>query len=262
MTISGGMLNGKVVVVTGGAGLLGRVFVKTVVEHGGIGIIADINDESGNKVMRELQDDVISANIDFVTLDITSKESIAVMIRSLTKKYGKIDALVNNAYPRNRNYGKKFEDVSFEDFCDNLNMHLGGYFLMSQQFAVYFKKQGHGNIINMSSIYGIMAPRFEAYENTTMTMPVEYAAIKSSIIHLTKYIAKYYKGCNIRVNSISPGGVIDKQPASFLERYTSHCLNKGMLSIEDLKGTLIYLLSDASQFVNGQNIIIDDGYSL
>ena len=140
--------------------------------------------------------------------------------------------------------------------------HLGGYFLTSQQMAVYFKKQGCGNIINISSIYGVMAPRFEVYEGTKMTMPVEYAAIKSSIIHLTRYMAKFYRNCNIRVNAISPGGVLDGQPQPFLERYGSYCLSKGMLEVDDLGGTVLYLLSDLSSSVNGQNIIVDDGYSL
>ena len=95
-----------------------------------------------------------------------------------------------------------------------------------------------------------------------MTSPVEYAVIKSGLIHLTKYMAKYFKGKNIRVNSISPGGIYDKQDKNFLKKYKEKCLNKGMLDKKDLTGTLIYLLSDMSSYVNGQNIIVDDGYVL
>lgn len=258
----GAMLQGKVIIVTGGAGLLGSTFIKAIVENRGTGIIADINEESGAKVLRELREELKSDNIDFVKLDITSKESINEMIAVVTQRYGKIDALVNNAYPRNKNYGKKFEEVAFEDFCDNVNMHLGGYFLTSQQLAIYFKKQGHGNIINMSSIYGVMAPRFDVYENTTMTMPVEYATIKSSIIQLTKYMARFYKGSNIRVNAVSPSGILDKQPEEFLKRYNQNCLTKGMLNPSDLNGAMLCLLSDMSAYLNGQNIVVDDGYSL
>ena len=134
--------------------------------------------------------------------------------------------------------------------------------LTSQRLAGYFQKQGHGNIINISSIYGVIAPKFEVYDNTPMTMPVEYAAIKSAIIHLTKYMAKYFKGMNIRVNTLSPGGILDKQPAAFLEAYRKQCLNKGMLDKSDLQGTLVYILSDMSLYVNGQNIVVDDGFSL
>ena len=95
-----------------------------------------------------------------------------------------------------------------------------------------------------------------------MTTPVEYAAIKSGLIHLTKYMAKYFKGMNIKVNTLSPGGIFDNQPTEFLEAYKKECSNKGMLDKSDLRGTLVYLLSDMSLYVNGQNIIVDDGFVL
>jgi len=93
-------------------------------------------------------------------------------------------------------------------------------------------------------------------------MPVEYAAIKAAIIHLTRYMAKYLKGMNIRVNALCPGGILDKQPPAFLAAYGKNCLNKGMLDKSDLQGSLIYLLSDSSSYVNGQYIVVDDGFSL
>jgi NAD(P)-dependent dehydrogenase (short-subunit alcohol dehydrogenase family) len=167
---------------------------------------------------------------------------------------------VNNAYPRNKNYGKHFFDVEYDDFQENLALNLGGYFTTSQQFAQYFKKQNYGNIINISSIYGVVAPKFEIYNRTTMTVPVEYATIKSGLIHLTKYMAKYFKGMNIRVNTLSPGGILDNQDENFVKQYKNVCLNKGMLDKSDLKGTLVYLLSDMSKYVNGQNIVVDDGF--
>ncbi|MCG3658932.1 oxidoreductase [Aliarcobacter butzleri] len=256
------MLKDKVVVITGGAGLIGKEFVKAVIENGGIAIIADINEELGKKVKESLSKELDTSNIDFFKLDITSKNSLTECIEYLDNKYKKIDALVNNAYPRNKNYGRHFFDVEYEDFIQNLGLNLGGYFTASQQFSKYFKSQGHGNIINISSIYGVVAPRFEVYDNTPMTMPVEYAAIKSGLIHLTKYMAKYFKGINIKVNALSPGGIFDHQPQAFLEKYKEKCLNKGMLDDSDLKGTLVYLLSDMSKYVNGQNIVVDDGFSL
>jgi len=127
---------------------------------------------------------------------------------------------------------------------------------------LYFQKQGYGNIINISSIYGVISPKFEIYDNTEMTMPVEYAAIKSGMLHLTKYMAKYFKGNNIRVNAISPGGILDSQPEEFLKKYNQECLTKGMLNGCDLNGTLVFLLSDMSMYINGQNIVVDDGFSL
>ena len=256
------MLSNQVVVITGGAGLIGQEFVKAVLEQNGTAIIADINEELGNDVKETLSKELDTENIDFVRLDITSKDSLQDCIKYLNSKYNRIDALVNNAYPRNKNYARHFFDVEYEDFVENLGLNLGGYFTTSQQFAKYFQTQGYGNIINISSIYGVIAPKFEVYENTPMTMPVEYAAIKAGLIHLTKYMAKYFKGMNIKVNTLSPGGIFDNQPETFLVKYKDKCLNKGMLDKSDLKGTLLYLLSDMSKYVNGQNIVVDDGFTL
>jgi len=256
------MLANKIVVITGGGGLIGKEFTRAVIENNGVVIIADIDEKTGKKAQDELSKKLQSDNIDFFKLDIISKESLKNCVDYLSDKYGRIDALVNNAYPRNKNYGRHFFDVDYNDFSENLGLNLGGYFLASQQFAKYFKKQGYGNIINISSIYGVIAPKFEVYEDTSMTTPVEYAAIKSGLIHLTKYMAKYFKGMDIRVNTISPGGILDKQPESFLRMYREKSITKGMLNPQDLVGTLIYLLSDMSKYVNGQNIIVDDGFTL
>ncbi len=255
-------LRGQVVVITGGAGLIGQEFVKAVVTHGGIAVIADINEKIAVSVQKELQAELNTEHIDYVHLDITSVESLSNAISSLGEKYGHIDALVNNAYPRNKQYGRSFFDVEYKDFVENIGLNIGGYFLASQQFAKYFHQQKHGNIINISSIYGVIAPKFEIYEETPMTMPVEYAAIKSGLIHLTKYMANYFKNMNIRVNAISPGGIYDAQPKTFVDKYNQHCINKGMLDKSDLQGTLVYLLSDMSQYLQGQNIIVDDGFCL
>lgn len=252
------LLKDKVVVVTGGAGLLGKEFCKVIVKHGGTAIIAEYNMDLANRLKEEIDHDSAFVH----TLDITDKQSILNLIESLHKQFGKIDALVNSAYPRNPNYGKHFFDVEYDDFVENLGMNLGGYFLTSQQFAKYFYRQRYGNIVNIASIYGVVAPRFEIYENTTMTNPPEYAPIKSGLIHLTKYMAKYFKGKSIRVNAISLGGLEDGQPDSFLTAYKSFCLNKGMLDADDITGTLLYLLSDLSEYVNGQNIVVDDGFTL
>jgi len=255
------LLKDKVVVISGGAGLLGKTLAQAVAEAGGEAVIADINakaaEEAASKINSELKGSASGA-----AMDITSVISIENLIAETVKRFGKIDALVNNAYPRNKNYGRKFEDVEYSDFCENVNLHLGGYFLTSQKFAEYFKKQGSGNIINISSVYGVIAPRFEIYEGTKMTMPVEYAVIKSAVIHLTKYLAKYLKGSKIRVNSISPGGIFDSQPESFVHKYRELCLSKGLLDGTDVKGTLQYLLSDGAKYVNGQNIVVDDGFSI
>lgn len=255
------LLAGKTVVVTGGAGLLGREFCSAIAGSGGRPIVADINLTAANAVAEEINACHPQGAL-AVGLDITSKSSITDAFASVLAQVGTVDAVVNNAYPRNRNYGRKLEDVEFEDFTENLSVHLGGYFLVSQQAAKLFLTSGGGTIVNMSSIYGIMAPRFSIYADTPMTMPVEYAAIKSGVVHLTRYFAQYYKGKNIRVNAISPGGIEDGQPESFLSAYRAFCASKGMLDTTDLTGTLIFLLSDMARYVNGQNIVVDDGFSL
>ena len=109
---------------------------------------------------------------------------------------------------------------------------------------------------------GVVTPRFDSYQDTTMTSPIEYTAIKSGIISIVAYLAKYCKGCNIRVNCISPGGILDGQPQLFLERYQAYCNSKGMLGADDLVGTVLFLLSSTSRYINGQNLIVDDGWSL
>jgi len=255
------MLKGKVIVVTGGAGLLGAPFVGAIVDHGGIAIVADIDLDAAARVV---QDNAPSSlgHAKSETVDITDRDSVSGLIERVAKKYGRIDAVVNNAYPRNRNYGRKLEQVTYEDFTENLASHLGGYFLVSQQFCLFFREQGEGNLVNMASIYGTLAPRFKIYDETSMTMPVEYAAIKAGVIQLTRYFAQYYKANNIRVNCLSPGGILDKQPHAFLRAYEEHCGVKGMLDPADITGTLLFLLSDASKYMTGQNLVVDDGFSL
>lgn len=255
-------LHNDVVIITGGAGLLGKNLVQAVVENGGRVVCADCNSESGIDFVEHLSLIYGTDKAVYYDLDITSLESVHRLISFVISKWGRLNSLVNCAYPRNANYGKKFEDVTYPDFCENVASHLGGYFLTSQQAAIHFKQQKRGSIINFASIYGVSAPRFDIYADTPITMPVEYAAIKSAVIHMTKYIAAYYKGFGVRANCISPGGILNNQPESFIEKYNSHSLNKGMLSPDDIIGTVLFLLSKNAEFINGQNIIIDDGWTL
>lgn len=255
------MLLNKVVVITGGAGTIGQCFARGIAAKGGIAVAADIDLDAAKRLARE-SSNAASGRIEAAHLDITRKDSICALIADLRQRYGRIDAVVNNAYPRNRNYGRKLEEVTYTDFCENVDMHLGGYFLVAQQFCLTFKENGGGNVINMSSIYGTMTPRFEVYNGTSMTMPVEYAAIKSAIVQLTRYFAQYFKSTGIRVNCLSPGGIVAEQTAEFLGAYNRHCASKGMLLPQDILGALLFLLSDESRYVTGQNFLIDDGFSL
>ena len=256
-------IKNKAVIITGGAGLLGTAFSKACAEYGANVVIVDINEEKANELAEQIKKETRNNNVVFQKCDITNTNDILNLVDTSVNKFGKIDALVNNAYPRNKNYGKKFEDVTYEDFCENVNMHLGGYFLITQQVANVMMKQNYGNIINMASIYGFSAPRFEIYERTDMTMPIEYAAIKGGVINLTKYLASYLGRYNIRVNAISPGGVFNNQPESFVKKYSEKVvLGKRMANTDDLIGVLLFLLSDTSKYITGQNIVVDGGLSL
>ena len=254
------LLQGKRVVITGGAGLLGRQFCAAVAQHGGVVIVADLMRESADKVASSIVAEGGQAT--GWGLDITSTDSVVRLIDDLHAHHGGVDAVVNNAYPKNQNYGRRFENVEYADMCDSLSMHLAGYFLVAQKFAEYFKSHGGGNIVNMSSIYGFVPPRFQIYTGTEMTTPVEYALIKSGVIQLTRYIAQYYKGSGVRCNAISPGGISDRQPESFVRNYDAFCATKGMLDPQDISGALVFLLSDNSRYVDGQNLVVDDGFSL
>ena len=252
------MLKNNVVAVTGGAGLIGKSFSKAIIENGGKVIIGDISVDRG----RELQDEFGDANAIFIEVDTSNVNSVNNFLKLGKENFGKIDSAIHCAYPRSDQWGAKFEDLEEDGLKDDLFHQLGGAILFSQRLVSFYKKQGYGNLIHISSIQGVSAPKFEHYEGTLMASPIEYSAIKSGIISITKYLAKYCKGQNIRVNCISPGGILDNQPKIFLEKYNSTCSSKGMMDPQDLNGTIIYLLSSFSQYVNGQNIIIDDGWVL
>ena len=224
--------------------------------------MTDVDRSAAEEVAAEIDRKVGRGSAFAALLDITDTAGVDALIENLHAEHGAISAVVNNAYPRNKNFGRRLEDVTYDDFCENLSLHLGGYFLVSQRFARYLVAHGSGNIVNMASIYGVIPPRFELYEGTKMTVAVEYAAIKSAVIHLTRYFAEYYKGTGLRCNAIAPGGILDRQPEVFLERYRKHCGGKGMLDPQDVAGTLVFLLSDASQAITGQTVIVDDGFTL
>ncbi len=257
-----GLLAQKVIIVAGGGGLLGRQFGQAIARQGGLPVLADVDLQAAQRAASEIEAAEKGRAVEAWKVDVTSKDDWSALIKSLHQRRGRIDALVNAAYPRTPNYGRDFFEVAFDDFCQMVSSNIGGVFLACQQLAEYFLTQGRGNIVNVASIYGVIPPRFEIYQGTDMTNPVEYAAIKAAVIHLTKYLAKYFKGKNIRVNAISPGGVLNRQDPIFVAHYNRFGLNKGLLNKDDINGTLIYLLSDLSEPVNGQNLIVDDGFGL
>jgi NAD(P)-dependent dehydrogenase (short-subunit alcohol dehydrogenase family) len=252
------MLSGKVVAITGGAGLIGSAFSKAIVENGGKVIIGDISRDRGEA----LQNDLGMDNALFVEVDTSDTTSIDEFIEAGKAYFGKIDSAIHCAYPRSEQWGSSFENIEAEGLKEDLFHQLGGAILFSQRIISFFKKQGHGNLVHVASIQGVAAPKFEHYDSTSMVSPIEYSAIKSGIISITRYLARYCSGQSIRVNCISPGGILDNQPASFLEKYNASCSSKGMMDAPDLNGTIIFLLSEMSKYINGQNVIIDDGWTL
>jgi len=252
------MLNDLTVVISGGVGRIGSAFSRTVVDNGGKVIIGDINSELGKLLVSDLgEKDAL-----FFKGNLTEPNTINSMLEKGLEKFGKIDAGVHCAYPVSKQWGTPFEDLEPEDLGKDLFNQLGGAIIFSQQMINHFQKHGYGNLVHISSIQGISAPKFEHYSDTNMVSPIEYSAIKAGIISITSYLAKYCKGSNIRVNCITPGGILGSQPESFIKKYNADCISKGMLNAADLNGTLLYLLSNQSKYVNGQNIVVDDGWML
>lgn len=254
------LLTGKTVIVLGAAGKLGHVITGAVISAGARVLALDTNADK----LAQLQV-LFGDSLHHAVVDMSDRTSLEAVIDAADKNFGGIDGAVNSAYPRNLHYGRHFFDVKYEDFCENTSLHLGGYFLFMQVCTRYaLERRQPFSLVNLSSIYGSMPPRFDVYAGTTMTMPVEYAAIKAGLEHMTRYVNAYMKGRNrsFRANCISPGGILSGQDKSFLDHYGEHCLGKGMLDGADITGSIVFLLSDASRYVVGQNLVIDDGFSI
>jgi len=253
-------LSGKRIIVVGAGGRIGQEIVGAALEAGARVSAVDHSATALASLQGRFGD---RAEFHAQAGDITSLTSVSEVLLTASQRFGGVDGSVNAAYPRNANYGRAFLDVTYEDFCANVSAHLGGYFLFMQQCARYaIERNIPFSLVNFSSIYGVVAPRFEIYAGTTMTMPVEYAAIKSGLQHLTRYATVYARGTAFRANCVSPGGILEGQDPRFLERYSHHCQRKGMLEPEDVIPTVLFLLSDASAYIAGQNIIVDDGFTL
>lgn len=247
------------VLVAGAGGLLGCKLVCCLINKGVKVIAADINVELMTSRLLENNIGVAHQKLTICSLDITNEDDV----KSLFTKQADITGAVNCTYPRNKTYGTHFLDVTSKSFNDNLSLHLGSAFTFMQQCAVLFNRENKPlSVVNVSSVYGLIAPKFEVYNNTHMTMPVEYAAIKSAIIHLNKYVSSYIKDSRFRVNSVSPGGIFDSQPQNFLEAYKKETNGKGMLDVDDVIGAIMFLLSSESKYITGQNLIVDDGFTL
>lgn len=252
-------LKDQKILVAGAGGLLGRSLVSALLKEEASVIAADIKLDTLKLYEKEWQSISTKSNLSICSLDMTQAHSVS---NFFSNNFG-ISGAVNCCYPRNENYGNHFFDVELNDFNENVSMNLGSSFIFMKECALYFKHHKTPfSLVNISSIYGVIPPKFEIYKNTDMTMPVEYAAIKSGLIHLSKYAVKYVADTSFRVNVVSPGGIFDGQSEVFLSAYKDRTFGSGMLNADDMVGSIIFLLSPKSKFVTGQNIIIDDGFSL
>lgn len=251
-------MTGDIAVVAGGAGLIGTALCEGLVEHGATVVIADTAAERGNELA-----DHLGSDANFLRVDVTDEDSVLEMVETVLEQYGRIDTFVNCSYPRNENYGRRYEDVTVADWRENVDLHLNSYFVASHAVSrVMMDQDDGGAIVNFGSTYGIQAPDFSVYEGTEMTSPVEYSAIKGGILNLTRYMASYLGEHGVRVNAISPGGVFDDQHSEFVDRYEERTPLDRMATPEDFRGAVVYLASDASRYVTGHNLVVDGGWSI
>ncbi|MBU0980231.1 MAG: SDR family oxidoreductase [Nanoarchaeota archaeon] len=244
-------LKDEVVVIAGGAGLIGKALSKAFAEEGAKVVIAS---KEGKGFAQEI-------GAGFHELDISDESSVDRLIKDMDKGHGKIDVFINCAWPKTDDWMTNVEEVKFKSILKNLEMHLGGYWLCCQRFALYMKKQGHGRIINFSSTQGVVAPNFSVYEGTKMTSPPAYPLIKGGIIMMTKYFATYFAKHNVRVNSVSPGGVYNDQDPDFVKRYSKLTPLGRMAKAEEIVSPVLMLASKKSSYMTGENIMVDGGWT-
>lgn len=250
--------NKATIAITGGAGRIGSAVANDLIKQGYNVLLGDINKKELLKIKKKYH----SSSLQIYAGDLTSEKKIDNFINFGIKKFKSIDGAVHCSYPKSKKWGTKFESLQENYLNYDLQKQLGGTIIFSKKITKYFLKNKSGNLILVSSIQGISAPKFEHYKNLKMSSPIEYSAIKAGIISIGKYLAKYYKRKNIRVNTVSPGGIKDNQPAQFIKRYKNSCNSKGLLDGSDVSKVITFLLSDQSKYITGQNLIIDDGWSL
>jgi NAD(P)-dependent dehydrogenase (short-subunit alcohol dehydrogenase family) len=241
-------LTNKIIIVTGGSGLLGREIINNLESKGAIAINADINVVTNFEVFS-------------LYIDITSEESIENAIMLVIEYYGKIDGLVNNAYPRTNDWGIKFEEISYESWQKNVDMQMNTTFLLIQKIMPELLKTG-GSIVNMTSIYGVVGNDFTIYEGTSITTAAPYSAIKGGIINFTRYLASYFGRQGIRINCVSPGGIFDNQDEKFVANYERKVPLGRMGCPDDIAPAVAFLLSDDAKYITGQNLIVDGGWTV
>lgn len=242
------ILKDKLIIVTGGSGLIGKAIVQDIRDKGGIPINIDLN----------VPTDLAAGT--FGT-DITDDQAVKDAVAAIQAHFGRIDGLVNNAYPRTADWGKRFEDIAPDSWRQNIDMQLNSYFVMSQAVLAVMQAQRSGAIVNIASIYGVVGNDFTLYEAYGGTSPAAYAAIKGGLINFTRYLASYYGRQGIRVNCVSPGGILDQQHPTFIERYEQKVPMGRLGNPDDIAPPVSFLLSEDAKYITGHNLLVDGGWT-
>ena len=246
------------VAVLGGAGMLGASVVEGLSAFNARPIIVDIDYARGNELVEKIVKK--GGNAEFFYADMSNPEETINIIESLEESYGAISKWLLSFYPRTEDWSNRLEDVPINSWRINIDNHLNGVCLCASELANRMASRGGGSIVNVGSIYGLVAPNFRNYEGTEMTSPAAYSAIKGGISAYSKYLASYYGTQNVRVNTIIPGGIKNNQPESFVEKYNSKtCLGRLALP-EEVASAVIFLLSNGSSYITGVDLPVDGGF--
>lgn len=241
-------IKNKVILVVGGSGLIGEDIIKEIKSNQGIPINLDIN--------------IKNPICDTFETDICSEKEISSSIEKVLIRYKRIDGLVNSAYPRTIDWNTSFENVSSDSFTKNLNIQLSSIFSISKLVSKIMIKQRSGSIVNISSIYGSIGFDRNLYDSTKINLPVAYSAIKGGLNSLNRYFASFFGEYNVRCNCVSPGGIFNNQEAKFVKKYEKKVPLGRMGYSQDVSPLVVFLLSDKSSYITGQNIIVDGGLTI
>ena len=262
-------LQGKVAVVTGGAGILGQHFCAGLVESGASVAVVDLREAEAKLLAQKLQERHQRPVIG-IGCDVSDPDSVQNMVDQVVSELGTINILHNNAAAKSDDldsFFAPFEEYSLDQWRKVMSVNIDGVFLVAQAVGKHMAKSGKGgSIVQTASIYGVMAPDNRIYERSfylgrQINTPAVYSASKAAMIGLTRYLATYWADKGIRVNSITPGGVKSGQNEEFNRRYSARVPMNRMANPAEIVAALLYLCSDASSYVTGQNIIVDGGLS-
>ncbi len=255
--------------VTGGAGLLGREFCRTLCEAGAAVAVADLDAKAATNVAEDVaRSDGRALGIQ---VDVTEPASVRAGVDAVVGAYGSVDILVNSAaldpkfdaeHPSSS--AGNFEDFPLQVWNEALAVNLTGMFLCSQAVAKPMLEQGRGVIINLCSTYGLVGPDQRIYQKPGQPVqykPVYYSVTKAGVLGLTRYLATYFAGRNIRVNSLTPGGVFNQNDEDFVRNYSARTVLGRMAKKDEMNGALLFLASDASSYMTGSNLIVDGGWT-